>query len=81
MAEFVAWRCTGAGVDREKGKRAGFVGTPLSGKRLKLPERTKEDRKWLLKGPGKDNHLNEGMGTGMGESAGGGARLQGGKNG
>lgn len=55
-----------AGMDWEKGKkkkggkRAGFIGTPLSRKRLKLAKKTKEDRERLLKGPGIDNHLKKG---------------------
>ena len=68
-------------MDWEKWKQAGFIGTPLTRKGLKLAKKTKTDRRWLLKGPGIDNHLNKGMGAVMGESAGGRARPQGGKNG
>lgn len=53
-------------------------GPPL---RLKLAGKTKEDRKRLLKGPGIDNRLKKGTGAVMGRSTGGGARLQGWKNG
>lgn len=58
----MAGHCMGAGADWEKGKQAGFIGTPLARKRLKLAKKTKEDREWLLKGPGIDNHLNKGTG-------------------
>lgn len=72
----MACRCMGAGADGEKGKRAGFLGTPLSKKRLKLAKKTKEDRQWLLEGHGVDSHLNKGTGAVMGKSTGGGARLR-----
>lgn len=52
----------GAGVGWEKGKQAGFFGTPLFRKRLRLAKKRKEDWKWLLKGLGNDNPLNKGMG-------------------
>lgn len=52
----------GAGVGWQKGKQAGFFGTPLFRKGLKLAKKTEEDWKGLLKGLGNDNPLNKGMG-------------------
>lgn len=46
----------------EKGEQAGLTGTPLFRKRLKLAKKTKEERKWLQKGPGNDNPVNKVMG-------------------
>jgi len=77
----VARHRMGAAVVWEKGEEAGFSGTQLSGERLKLAKKTKEDRMWLLKVLGIDNHLIKGTGAVMRRSTGGGTRLQGGNNG